>query len=130
MTPGKDTHYWTQLRSALAGGQWAAQIPAKTPNGSTLSWSELLRKFNKHCKGFVDFAEIASQTQALALLLGANSRDEDQDGAEDTPYGSLALGNECVLPEELVGEAIIGYETLRKLECSNLDVRSSLLCSS
>jgi hypothetical protein len=60
----------------------------------------LLCKFGKHRKGFVDVAEIASQTQASALLLGADSRDEDQDGVEDTLYGSLALGNGSILPEE------------------------------
>jgi hypothetical protein len=122
MTHSKDTHYWTQLRSALTGGQWSAPYPAKTPKGAPLSWSELLRKFNKHCKGFADTAEIASQTQALALLLSANLQDDDGSDSNDTSFGCLALGNECMLPEERVDEALVGYQILTTLECFNVDV--------
>jgi hypothetical protein len=121
MSHGKDTHYWTQLRSALTGGQWTASSPSKTPKGSPLSWSELLRKFKKHCHGFADVAEIASQTQALALLLDANAQNEDGD-VQDPNFGSLSLGDECLLPEERVLEAREGYETLKSLESFNFDV--------
>ena len=122
MIHSKDAHYWTQLRSALTAGDWASAYPAKTPSAAPISWSELLRKFNKHCKCFEDFAEIASQTQALALLLSAQSGDEDQDGVDDTPYGSQAVLDECILPQERKDEALTGYEKLKKLECSNFDV--------
>lgn len=122
MSHQKDKHYWTQLRSALAAGQWSAQYPAKAPNGIALSWSELFRKFNKHCRGFNDVSEVASQTQALALLLAANSKDEDQDNAVEGTQYPLDLGNECVLPEERVDEASAGYEVLKRLESSNFDV--------
>jgi hypothetical protein len=120
---GKDKYYWSQLRAALTAGQWAAQFPAKAPNGTALSWSELFRKFNKHCTGYKDVAEVASQTHALALLLAANSKDQDVDQPPKTGEYSLELADECVLPEERVAEATACYEALKKLESSNFDVR-------
>ena len=124
MTSVKDRHYWSQLRAALTGGQWLAQHPAKTPHGAPLSWSELLRKFNKHCKGFKDVAEVASQTQGLALLLSASSLNEDEDRESEAEIFQLQLNGECILPQERVEEATSGYETLKNLETSNFDVRS------
>ena len=124
MTSVKDRHYWSQLRAALTGGQWLAQYPAKTPHDAPLSWSELLRKFNKHCKGFKDVAEVASQTQGLALLLSASSLNEDEDRESDVEIFQLQLNGECILPPERVEEATSGYETLKNLETSNFDVRS------
>jgi|SRR5882762_5228674 hypothetical protein len=121
MTQAKDRHYWAQLRAALTAGHWSSPTPAKTPNGIALSWSELFRKFNKHVKGFRDVTHVASQTQALALLLGAKSRCEDL--TNDESNGSLALGDECMLSEERVPEASEGLEALMKLEASQLDVR-------
>ncbi|EGO23192.1 hypothetical protein SERLADRAFT_439938 [Serpula lacrymans var. lacrymans S7.9] len=118
MAHAKDKHYWFQLRATLTAGQWSAQYPAKAPNGTALSWSELLRKFKKHCKGFTEVAEVASQTQALALLLGANSTDEDQLGDE---HSILVLGNDCILPEERIEEASAAYESLQKLNSTNFD---------
>ncbi|ESK91333.1 hypothetical protein Moror_2796 [Moniliophthora roreri MCA 2997] len=121
MSNVKERHYWTQLRTALTAGQWSSLFPAKAPNGTALSWSELFRKFNKHCKGFSDVAEVASQTHALSLLLSANSRNEDQDQPVKPHEYPLELGEECVLPEERVEEAKAGYETLKRLESSNFD---------
>lgn len=120
---GKDKYYWSQLRGALTAGQWSAQFPAKAPNGTALSWSELFRKFNKHCIGYSDVAEVASQTHALALLLAANSKDQDGDSPPQTGEFPLELGDESVLPQERKAEAKEGYETLKKLESSNFDVR-------
>ncbi|KAF8198379.1 hypothetical protein K438DRAFT_1718023 [Mycena galopus ATCC 62051] len=114
----KDKYYWSQLRAALTAGQWSAQFPAKDPKGTPLSWSELFRKFNKHCSGYKDVAEVASQTHALALLLAANSKDQEIDTAGEF---SLELGDECTLPEERVPEAKGCYEILKKLESSNFD---------
>lgn len=122
-TTTKDRHYWTQLRSSLTAGQWLSSSPAKTPNGIPLPWSELFRKFNKHCKGFGAVAEVAQQTQALAVLLCANSRDEDQDEPVRPDEYPLELGDECVLPAERIEEAKTGYNILKKLESSNFDVR-------
>ncbi|KAJ7854317.1 hypothetical protein B0H14DRAFT_2756738 [Mycena olivaceomarginata] len=118
---GKDKYYWSQLRGALTAGQWSAQFPAKAPNGTALSWSELFRKFNKHCIGYSDVAEVASQTHALALLLAANSKDQDGDSPPQTGEFPLELGDESVLPQERKAEAKGGYETLKKLESSNFD---------
>ncbi|KAJ7119647.1 hypothetical protein C8R44DRAFT_841131 [Mycena epipterygia] len=118
---GKDKYYWSQLRAALTAGQWATQFPAKAPNGTALSWSELFRKFNKHCTGYKDVAEVASQTHALALLLAANSKDQDIDDPPKTGEFALELADECVLPEERVAEATACYEALKKLESSNFD---------
>ncbi|KAJ7577917.1 hypothetical protein C8J56DRAFT_969997 [Mycena floridula] len=113
-TKDKEKHYWAQLRGALTAGQWTSPIAAKAPNGSALSWSELFRKFNKHCKGFQDIAEVASQNHALALLLG----DENDDEADLYP---LQLGDESILLPERVAEASTGYEILKGLESSNFD---------
>ncbi|KAJ7074707.1 hypothetical protein C8F01DRAFT_1101566 [Mycena amicta] len=117
----KDKYYWSQLRAALAAGEWASQYPAKAPNGTVLSWSELFRKFNKHCIGFKDVAEVASQTQALSLLLASNSKDQDRDDPPETGGYALGLGKECTLPEERIPEAAAAYEALKKLESSNFD---------
>ncbi|KAG6827014.1 hypothetical protein H0H92_013580 [Tricholoma furcatifolium] len=117
----KDRHYWAQLRLALTSGQWASKYPAKAPNGTALPWSELLRKFNKHCRGFQDVAQVASHTQALALLLAANSRDEDQDDAPVDGIYPLELGSECMLPEERLEEAGASYDALLALKSSNFD---------
>ncbi|THH16080.1 hypothetical protein EW146_g4495 [Bondarzewia mesenterica] len=118
----KDKHYWSQLRSALTGGLWGSATPAKAYNGASISWFELLRKFNKHCHGFKDVAEIASQTQALALLLAEGADDADLDGDVRNPVGSLALDEECVVSQGRREEAKAGYDTLRRLESeSNSD---------
>lgn len=122
MSSAKDKYYWNQLRAALTAGQWSTEFPAKAPNGTPLSWSELFRKFNKHCKGYTDVAEVASQTHALSLLLAANSKDQDQDDAPSTGQFCLDLADECVLPQERIADASVGYETLKKMESSNIDV--------
>ncbi|KDQ52478.1 hypothetical protein JAAARDRAFT_40076 [Jaapia argillacea MUCL 33604] len=120
MAHAKDQHYWAQLRAALSAGDWASSSAGKAPNGAPLSWSELLRKFNKHCKGFKDFSEIASQTQYLGLLLGGKLKTRDLDGYE-TPYGYLGLGAEGLLPEERFEDGTEGYEALKRVETPNLD---------
>ncbi|TFK51537.1 hypothetical protein OE88DRAFT_1659604 [Heliocybe sulcata] len=120
MSHGKDQHYWAQLRAALTAGDWASSSPAKTPKGAPLPWPELFRKFNKHARGFTDIAEIAAQTQNLGLLLGGGLESKELDGLE-TPYGCLDLGDECVVPEGRLEDAKAGYDTLKKLESSNLD---------
>lgn len=125
MAHGKDRHYWTQLRAALTAGVWSSSAPAKTPNNHFLSWSELIRKFNKHCTGFQDVAEIAAQTQVLSLWLSADAVDEDQLGSE--PDGQLCLASECILLPERVQEATAGYQALKKLQGTRSDVRSPSL---
>lgn len=122
MSNTKDRHYWTQLRTVLTAGLWDASLPAKAPNGVPISWSELLRKYNKHCHGFKDVAELASQTQALSLLLAANAKDQTLDGNEPGPDGPLVLGDECTLPEERMPEATAGYNTLKGINGANTEV--------
>ncbi|KAJ3862457.1 hypothetical protein EV359DRAFT_45138 [Lentinula novae-zelandiae] len=117
----KDRHYWSQLRAALTAGHWSSSSPAKAFNGAPLSWSELFRKFNKHCKGYVDVAEVASQTQALSLLLIANSKDEDQDEIVRPEEYPLELGDECILASERVEEARSRYDILKEIEFSHFD---------
>ncbi|KAF9560412.1 hypothetical protein CPC08DRAFT_665457 [Agrocybe pediades] len=133
MATGKERHYWSQLRSALTAGQWRSDFPAKAPNGSPLSWSELFRKFNKHCRGYTDVSEVASQTQALALLLASRYPDDDEDGEpideaaaesddiDGRKRGILSLEFDCRLPEERIEEARMGYELLKNLKASNYD---------
>ncbi len=136
MSNPKERHYWTQLRAALTAGQWRSSAPAKTPSGTALTWSELFRKFNKHCKGFQDVAEVASQTRSLAKLLSEPYPDEDEDaevavstGASEK-RGQLDLHEESMLAEKYVEMASNGYTALKALGSSNSDVRSRfLLCS-
>ena len=118
----KDRHYWAQLRSALSAGQWSSKCPAKAPNGAPLSWPELFRKFRKHCKGFDDVAEVASHTHALSILLIANSTNDDEDDVSELQEYQLDLGNECLLPDDLIDEATRRYNLLNGLEVSNFDV--------
>ncbi|KAJ3518089.1 hypothetical protein NLJ89_g117 [Agrocybe chaxingu] len=135
MSTPKERHYWGQLRAALTAGQWRAPNPAKAYNGAAISWSELFRKFNKHCKGYQDVVEVASQTHALALLLSAPYPDEDEDAdfvgpessgdgaGEDgtaTPrLGKLDVRGESELPDNRIDEAKTGYETLKSLDSSS-----------
>ncbi|KAF8630555.1 hypothetical protein AX17_005367 [Amanita inopinata Kibby_2008] len=121
MSLHKDTHYWTQLRAALTAGQWASKSPAKTPDGYLLSWPELLRKFNKHCVGFKDVTEIASHTRTLALLLATCSMDDEDNNTKTSVDYPIVLGDECVLPEEHLEEALAGYNALKNLESGNGD---------
>lgn len=123
MAATKEKHYWTQLRIALTSGQWDASTPGRAPNAAPLSWSELLRKFRKHCIGHADTAELASQTQALSLLLAANASDQSLDGNDVTSPSPLELGQECMLAEERMPEALVGYNTLKSLESSNTEVK-------
>ncbi|KAF9005198.1 hypothetical protein BDQ17DRAFT_1354012 [Cyathus striatus] len=104
----KEKHYWAQLRAALSAGAWFSPSPARAPNGQLLSWSELFRKFNKHCHGFKHVSEVASYTQALAILLAANFDDEDQD----------RTGNLPALP---LTSTMNAYTALKELEAPNSD---------
>ncbi|KAI0660278.1 hypothetical protein C8Q70DRAFT_980001 [Cubamyces menziesii] len=125
MAQGKPAHYWRQLRAALTAGQWDARFPAKDVHGRAVSWSDLLRKFNKHCPGHQDVAELASQTQALSLLLSANAA--DLDGSDVGSQGVLVLGDECRLAEERIDEALAGYDTLKQMDAGASDsVRAAL----
>jgi hypothetical protein len=116
----KARHYWTQLRAALTAGQWRSHFPAKTPNGVALSWSELFRKFIKHCQGAQDVAHVASYTHTLALFILKDPTDEDED-------------NDCLVSQAVVDKIKEGYEQLMSLQSSNLDVsyllNPSFLCS-
>ncbi|KAF8173314.1 hypothetical protein BJ912DRAFT_1024889 [Pholiota molesta] len=136
MSSPKERHYWAQLRAALTAGRWRASHPAKAPNGTTaLPWPELLRKFNKHCPGYRDISELAALTQALALLLSARYEDDDEDIEVSMPAveqqgsdaevasqrGELDIDGECVLSEERIEEAIVGYELLKSLGPTSFD---------
>lgn len=118
MSTAKERHYWAQLRAALSAGQWLSTFPVKAPNGVALPWSELIRKFNKHCKGFRHVAEVAAQTQLLASLLSTGMDDGDVHG--NTLRPPLDLGDECVIARGKVEAALVGYEVLRSLEPDNV----------
>ena len=124
MAQSKPQHYWRQLRSVLTAGLWDARTPAKDTHGKPVSWSDLLRKFHKHCPGHPDVAELASQTQALSLLLSANY--DGLDGNNVSPQGVLVLGEECMLPEQRIEEAMAGYTALKQLDPTRSDVRGAV----
>ncbi|EIN04476.1 hypothetical protein PUNSTDRAFT_146447 [Punctularia strigosozonata HHB-11173 SS5] len=128
MSLQKDKYYWAQLRAALTAGSWGATFPAKSPRGEALSWSELLRKFKKHCRGYDGYEEVfevASQTQALALLVAAGT-DLSEDGLDGDAEG-LYLGDECVLAEERREEARTSYDVLKNLNGTKSDSVKVLL---
>ncbi|TDL20474.1 hypothetical protein BD410DRAFT_790991 [Rickenella mellea] len=126
MAHSKDVHYWSQLRSALTGGHWESTHPALTPKGISLSWSELFRKFRKHNPHHAETADAASQIQALSLLLspdGLTATDLDGERVRVQPKGPFDLGDECILPEERREEAQRSYETLRRLNDSEISIQ-------
>ncbi|PPQ63641.1 hypothetical protein CVT24_004415 [Panaeolus cyanescens] len=133
MSTPKERHYWSQLRISLTAGQWRASAPAKTPNGTPISWSELFRKFNKHCRGYQDVSEVAVQTHGLGLLISSKYVDEDEDreldsmGTSKAATNGLDLGQESVLAPERVEEATATYEALKALEASNFDTINFIL---
>lgn len=47
----KAAHYHQALSSALLRGAWSSSQPATAPNGTGLSWAELIRKWGKHTGG-------------------------------------------------------------------------------
>ncbi len=125
MAQTKDKYYWSQLRAALTGGSWGSSTPAKNFKGYPISWTELLRKFNKHCHGYIEVSEVANRTQALALLVAGIPTDSELDGDEKSGEDSLALGTESVVVGEHADEARAGFEALKDLESehANSDVR-------
>jgi len=125
MAQTKDKYYWSQLRAALTGGSWGSSTPAKNFKGYPISWTELLRKFNKHCHGYIEVSEVANRTQALALLVAGIPADSELDGDEKSGEDSLALGTESVVVGEHADEARAGFEALKDLESehANSDVR-------
>lgn len=120
----KDRHYWTQLRRALAEGNWTGSNPACTPNRNPISWPELFRKFNKHCKGFQDVVEIAAQTQVLGSLLGAYNSDEELDTTKEGPIYPLDSVDDCLVESGRKDDAKKGYEALQQIQVAKLDVRT------
>ncbi|KAJ3560060.1 hypothetical protein NP233_g11081 [Leucocoprinus birnbaumii] len=117
MSNPKERHYWSQLRAALTAGQWRSSFPAKAPNATPLPWSELFRKFNKHCVGFQDVSEIALQTRVLGSLLATDTDDEDVIGNSVQP--PLDIGIECTLSSERIEELQANYESLKSAKESN-----------
>ena len=128
MAQTKDKHYWTQLRAALTGGFWGSSTPAKNFKGSPITWTELLRKFDKHCHGYTDVSQIANRTQGLALHIAGTHTEGELDGDDKSGEDSLALGTESVVVGEYADEARVGFEVLKNLESeySNSDVRLQL----
>lgn len=47
----KAAHYISNLGAALVRGAWSDPNPGQAPNGSALSWNELIRKWGKHTGG-------------------------------------------------------------------------------
>lgn len=109
MALAKDKHYWTELRTAITAGQWDSNTPGKDQGSRTLNWANLLRKFNKHCPGQNEFAEVVSQTQHLHLQLAAGQQKSTTDSSSASP---LDLDDETILPEERQQEGQAGYNVL------------------
>lgn len=112
----KDKHYWTQLRTVITAGQWDSEQPGKDLKGYALDWANLLRKFNKHCPGQNEFAEVVSQTHHLYLQLAASQQKSTTDGSQHSQPSPLDLGDEILLPEERQQEGQAGYDTLKAMQ--------------
>lgn len=102
-----------------------------------MTWSELLRKFGKHCRGYGDVADMANQTQLLGVLLSGKDADDDTNDwefltgvvAEDEGDNEdrkklypLELGNDCLLREERREDAKAAFRALKTLNSTNSDV--------
>ncbi|EJD00430.1 uncharacterized protein FOMMEDRAFT_91112 [Fomitiporia mediterranea MF3/22] len=126
MAEYKRIHYWNQLQAALTAGHWDSSTPGKTPKGSFLPWSELLRKAKKHAKQ-KDVPEAASQTYYLSLLLCTTKKPSKELDVKDC-HGveKFWLGDECVLLEERREDALKAYEGLQQLDSSEEYVKQSL----
>ena len=88
-----------------------SNLPGKDPKGTSLNWANLLRKFNKHCPGQNEFAEVVSQTQHLYLQLAAGQ----QKPVLDSQTGPLDLGDDAILLEERRKEGQTGYDVLNAI---------------
>ena len=111
----KDKHYWTQLRTATTAGQWDSDFPGKDRKGNTLNWANLLRKFNKHCPGQNEFAEVISQTHHLYLQLAAGQQKSATDSSQRSQASPLDLCDNTILPEERQQEGLVGYDGLHAI---------------
>lgn len=111
----KDKHYWIQLRTAITAGQWDSEHPGKDLKGRPLNWANLLRKFNKHCSGQNEFAEVVSQTHHLHLQLAASQQKSAPDISQRSQTSPLDLGDEIILPEERKQEGQAGYSVLEAM---------------
>ena len=111
----KDKHYWTQLRTVITAGQWDSDVLGKDLKGFTLNWANLLRKFNKHCPGQNEFAEVISQTHHLYLQLAAGQRKSTVYSSQPSLTSPLDLGNGTILPEERQREGQAGYDVLKAI---------------
>ncbi|KAG9033151.1 hypothetical protein FRB95_000493 [Tulasnella sp. JGI-2019a] len=115
----KGAHYEHELQAALCRGAWADSTPSTTPKAVAIPWDELLRKYRKHCHA-TDLAEVASQTQAISLLIAASNTsgslsstvlDLDSVTQEDV----LASRGECTVLAERIAEARAALTALSNL---------------
>jgi len=111
----KDKHYWTQLRTVITAGQWGSDSPGRDPKGKALNWADLLRKFNKHCPGHNEFAEVVSQTHHLHLQLAASQQKSAIGGSKRIQTSPLGLCDDTILPEERQQEGQVGYDVLNAI---------------
>lgn len=127
----KSTHYQSQLLQSLASGPWLAPNPGRTPSGSReLAWSELVRKWGKHCgnsavgqEGEV-LAEIAKGTQVLGSALASISPSTSASQSNHLHW-KLQLEDECIVPDSSprYAEVSSAYEKLKGIKSSS-DVRT------
>jgi hypothetical protein len=62
----KGDHYNVQLTQALLKGDWADGTAGSAPNGTALSWPELIRKWGKHTGG--------SECHEITVVQGSGQR--------------------------------------------------------
>jgi hypothetical protein len=62
----KGDHYNAQLTHALLKGNWADATAGTAPNGTALSWSELIRKWGKHTGGS-EYSSLEALTGMICL---------------------------------------------------------------
>jgi hypothetical protein len=91
------------------------RLTLKDIKGNTLNWANLLRKFNKHCPGQNEFAEVVSQTHHLYLQLAASQQNRLLMALNASQTSPLDLGDDAILPEERQQEGQAGYDVLNAI---------------
>ncbi|TXT05012.1 hypothetical protein VHUM_03832 [Vanrija humicola] len=86
----KATHYRASLGAALVRGAWTDANPGTEPNGSLLSWPELIRKWAKHTGGKPPITSHASAAAAAPASAGQR-RAAAYDGEDGTSAGAWAV---------------------------------------
>ncbi|KIY62652.1 hypothetical protein CYLTODRAFT_426757 [Cylindrobasidium torrendii FP15055 ss-10] len=120
----KPAHYLLQVQLVLTSGTFTDEnaFPAKDAKGYPISWTELLRKFDKHCTGehYAGIGLVARSVWQLSRAIAASEGDGPTEGEQETLY-KLDPGATCILHgEKRKEQAREAYESIKKLPKSDI----------